>query len=356
MFKQRILGLEIGNSNIKLLECRKKGENLIVEKSKILKTPSQAISDGIIIDTFKVCDLIENELRKNNYRARDLAIVIKSSEIITRDIRMDKMPAKDLNDIMKLQYHEYLLVDTSEYQITHKVVGEVESGDTEEQEVLIVAAPNRLLNPLIEIADRLKLKIKLINISSDAVSNLFDADNFLMDMKEEEALVIDIGGKSTSVTIISGGVGVLSKDINFGLEELDNMITGHFGSKQIGDLERFKSKYGAIYEDDEDDNNDDIYGKFISKSLKPMIDHKLAPEIRRLLQFHFSRGRKGAIERAYIIGGGAGIKNIDKYMSDLLEIPCTAGINLDMTKVISDEEIQSKSEYFANILGLMSEF
>jgi len=47
MFKQRILGLEIGNSNIKLLECRKKGENLIVEKSKILKTPSQAISDGI---------------------------------------------------------------------------------------------------------------------------------------------------------------------------------------------------------------------------------------------------------------------------------------------------------------------
>lgn len=350
---KRILGLEIGNSNIKLLECRIKGNRYFVEKSKIIKTPAETISDGVIWDINKIYQLLNKELKEGKYRAKDLAIVIESHEIITRNIRMDKMPAKDMKAILELQYHEYLLVDISQYQVTHKVVGEVESSDEVEQEVLIVAAPNKLLDPLLEIADKLRMRLKSINISSDSVANLFSEDSFLLDMQEESAMVIDIGGVSTTVTVISEGVGVLNKNIRFGLTELDQLIYNQFGSKQIGDIERFKQKYGGIYEEDPYAEG---YSKFISDSVKPMIEHKLAPDIRRLLQFHFSRGKHEQIEKIYITGGGAGLKNIDKYMSEILGIPCSAGIKLDITQIEAAQEVHSKNEYFANILGLISQF
>ena len=350
---KHILGLDIGNSNIKLLECKLKGNRYFVEKSKIIMTPDETISDGVIWDTNKIYQLLDKEFKERKYKSKDLAIVIESNEIITRNIRMDKMPAKDMKAILELQYHEYLLVDISQYQVTHKVVGEITTPDGIEQEILIVAAPNKLLDPLIEIADKLRMKLKSINISSDSVANLFHEDSFLLDMQEESAMVIDIGGASTIVTVISEGVGVLNKNIRFGLRELDQLIYNQYGSKQIGDIERFKEKYGGIYEEDPYGEG---YSQFISSSIKPMIEHKLAPDIRRLLQFHFSRGKHDQIERIYITGGGARLKNIDKYMSEILGIPCSAGIKLDITQIEAGQEVHSNNEYFANILGLISQF
>lgn len=350
---KRILGLEIGNANMKLLECRLKGHQYIIEKSKIIETPPESISDGIIWDISRICHILEGEIKKGKYKSKNLAIVIKSSEIITRDIRMDKMPAKDMKAILELQYHEYLLVDITQYQITYKVVRDVEKEEGLEQEILIVAAPNKLLDPLIEIADKLKMKIKSINISSDAVANLFREDSFVMDMREESAMVVDIGAVVTTVTLISDGVSVLSKNIGFGLQELDPLILNHFGSKQIGEIEKFKDKYGGVF----DENHDvDLYSRFISEKVKPMLEHKLLAEIRRLLQFHFSRGQHEQIEQIYLIGGGAGLKNIDQYMGELIGIPCSLGIKLDMTQIESNLEVQSKSQHFANILGLISQF
>lgn len=349
---KRILGLEIGNSNIKLLECRQKGGKIFVEKSNIIRTPRESITNGIIWDFNEIYKVLNKEIKEQKYKSEELAIVIKSTDIITRYIRMDKMPPKDMKAILELQYHEYLLVDISEYQVAYKVVGEITDGDSVEQEILIVGAPDKLINPLIEIGEKLKMRIKTINIGSDAISNLFKEDGFIMDMKEESAMVVDIGAISTTVTIISDGVGVLSKDIRMGLQELDSKIINHFGSRQVGDIDDFKEMHGGIFEEDITGN---VYQQYMSAKIKPMLENSLAPEIRRLLQFHFSRSKYKKIEKLYIIGGGASIKNIDAYMSDLLGISCAAGIALDITQIDFQAKLQSQSEYFANILGLISE-
>lgn len=348
---KRILGLEIGNSNIKLLESRRKGHQRFVEKSSIIPTPADTIVDGIIKDPERVYQVIEKEIKDHKYRSKELAMVIKSSEIITREILMDKMPPKDMKAILELQYLEYLLVDISEYETTYKILGEVTIDGEVKQEVLIVAAPNTLINPLIDLGDKLKMKIKSININADAVASLFKEDSFMMDMQEESALVLDIGGASTTATIISDGVGVLTKDIDFGLKSLDVMISTQFASNQIKDMEWFKEKHGGIYEED---GKEDIYGQFMSTILKHMLKQKLIPEIRRLMKFHLSRGKHNPLEKIYMIGGGARLKNIDAYMGELLQIPCVADIHVDETQVDLTGEIESRC--FANILGIISQF
>ena len=307
-----MLGLEIGSCNIKLLESRKKNHHYTIEKSAIIPTPEGTIIDGTIRDTHQLSQILKKEIKTNQYRAKNLAIVIDSSEIIRREIRVEKMPAHDLKSILELQYQEYLQVDISDYQVTYKVMGQVEKDHISQQEILIVAAPKKILHPLVEIADSLKLKIRSINIGSDSVANLFHEDSFTVDMKEQEAMVLDIGGHSTAVTLISAGLGVLNKDIKFGLRDIT-----------LGNT-------------------------------KAILEQKVAAEIRRLLQFHFSRGRQDSIEKIYITGGGAHIEHIDHYMTQILGIPCVAGISLDITQIEANQEIKENGAYFANILGLIS--
>lgn len=351
---KRILGLEIGNSNIKLLECvQKKGGRLIIEKAERVPTPEGAISDGIIHDVEKVYEAIYTELKNNRYKAKNIMAIIKSSEIITRDIRMDAMPKKDMDVILKLQYQEYLLVDISQYQVTYKVVRELLDTEQKQQELLIVAAPNTVIFPLLELADKLKMRMRSINIASDAITNLFSNDNQITYPRDQDIMIIDIGGESTTATIISEGVGVLNRDIPFGMDAINSLMIREFNSKNLDNIDKFKEKYLVIYLND---NELDEYGQYINSMIKQMLEYQLVSEIKRLLQFHFSRSKNNSIHKVHIIGGGAYLKNIDKYLTNILDIQCISGIKLDLVQVEFDEEFEKQSAYFANILGLITEF
>jgi len=348
-----ILGLEIGHSNIKMLECRQKNGELIIEKAQIIPTPKGAILDGIINDVQQIYDVIDKEIKNKRYRSKNVVMVIKSSEIITRDIMKPAMPKKDMDAILSLEYQEHLLVEVSQYQVTYKVLKEVVEGNQEKQEIQIVAAPNTIISPLLEVADKLKMRVRAINIASDAITNIFSIDSEMIVTNEDDIMVIDLGGKATTVTIVSKGVGVLNRDIPFGLDSINELLAKEFGSSDPDIIEKFKIQYAGIYDEDDEIS---IYGQHISTILKPMIQYQLIADIRRLLQFHFSRNKSNKIEKIYIIGGGAYLKNIDKYMSQLLEIPCVLGVELNLNKVKPPIEFQEEGAYFTNVLGLVSDF
>ncbi|HHX62085.1 MAG TPA: type IV pilus assembly protein PilM [Epulopiscium sp.] len=352
---QYILGLEIGNANIKLLECRKQGMQLMIEKSRIIPTPEGIVCDGIIMDSESIYNIINEEIKKGKYKSKDIVAVIKSSEIITRDIRMDEMPKKDMEAILALQYQEHLLVDIEAYQVTYKVVQKAQETQVEgqEQELLIVAAPNKIIYPLLDVATRLKMRMRSINIASDAITHLFLKESPITAINEHEIMVIDIGGTSTTVTIVSDGIGVLNRDIPFGLDAINPLMTREFGTKNTEAIETFKTQYAGIYEDEIEDEQ---YGQYISSVIKPMIQYQLVAEIQRFLQFHFSRGKNKAIEKIYMIGGGSYLKNIGKYVTDLLGIPCVSGIELNQTHIQGDAEFEKQSAYYINILGIVNEF
>ena len=310
-----IIGLEIGHSNIKLLECRYKYGQLIIEKAHKIPTPEGAISNGIIHDVQQIYEVIKKEIKNNKYRSKDIVAIIKSSEIITRDIHMPVMPKKDMDIILPLQYQDYLLVELSQYQVTYKVVGEVMGIDQMQQEVLIVAAPNKIIFPLLEVASKLKMRVKSINIASDAVTNIFFKHNGITIIEEEEIMVVDVGGKSTTVTIVSEGVGVLNKEILIGMDSVDPLSICELG-----------------------------------------LENTLVFEIKRFLKFYFSRSKKNAIEKIYIIGGGAYLNSINQYMTSMLNIPCVSGIELDSNLVKFSQDFEDESAYFANLLGIINEF
>ncbi len=346
-----ILGLEVGNANIKLLECRRQGKQLVIEKSQILPSTKGAVRDGRIMKIEEIYKKISETIKKEKYKSKEILAVITSSEIITRDIKIDVMPEKDMHAILALQHQEHLLVNIEAYQVTYKV-GKKIIHEGEKQEVLIVAAPNKIIFPLIDLAKRLKMRMRSINIAPDAIANLFLQTNFIIGV-EEEMMIVDIGGNSTTITIVSDGIGVLSRDIAFGMNTINPLIIDEIATEDAKEIEAFKIKNLEIYDYEIGEVGS---GQGINNAVKSIIGHKLVLETQRFLQFHYSRKNKNVLKKVYIVGGGAYLKNIDKYMTRSLGVTCVAGIELDNAWLRYGDGFEKKSAYYANILGLVSEF
>ncbi len=299
-----ILCLEIADANINLLEYRHERGQLIIEKAARIATPKKAVVDGMMTDTQKLVKAIKAEIKANKYRAKNMIVVIKSSEIIIRDILMPVMAKRDLDTILSFQYQDYLLGDLSDYQTTHRLMEKILEDNVTKQKVRIVAAPNKIISPLIAIANELKKKVRVINIASEAVVNIFSKHNGITVIEEDEILVIDVDQVSAVVTVVSKGLGKLSKYISFGSDCLSELVA----------------------------------------------------EIKRFLQFYSLHYEGHKVEKIYMIGEEAYSARVSEAITKGLKLPCQSGLQLALGQVQCCQRFQEESAYYAKVLGMVNEF
>ena len=72
-----MLGIEIGNFNTKLLVGEKK--NKFFGKRLMINTPSNVITNGKIIDINSLADVINETLKRNNIKEKQVCFTISSS-------------------------------------------------------------------------------------------------------------------------------------------------------------------------------------------------------------------------------------------------------------------------------------
>lgn len=327
-----ILGIEIGSSNIKLVEVKKKGATLVVQKFSLLNTPEDAISNGVISKMEPIQKVITQALKENKYRARKTVAVVQSNAIIIRNAVMEKQPEKVIRQLLELKGEDYLPISQGQYQIDFKILREIEEKETVKEELLLVAAPNAIIFPIANLIKNLKLVPVQISIPSEAVESVFGGRNRMVYDSPEGVLVLDIGGKNTTVTIICQGRAILTRTIEFGVSSISEVLE-------------------KAYEKPSDSEEQD---KYLSELIRPQIEYNIISEIERILQFYYSNYNMGNIKKIYLIGGGANIKGLRAYMRDALNIP-TEKFNAFNTVIERQGiEFESYSRFYVNILGAIN--
>lgn len=329
-----ILGIEIGSSNIKIIEVSRRAALLVVHKFSMIETPVGSINNGTIVDSEMLKKVIASELTRNKFKAKKVVCVIQSSSILIRNVTMDKQPDKIIKDILAVKLNEYLPVEQSQYQVDYKVVRTFEEDGKEKNELSLVAAPNSIIMPLASLMKALKLTPILINISSEAVGNVFGGARRLVYDSAENVVVLDVGGVSSSVTIVSGGQAVLSRYIDFGVEQINHAIEDV--QKRSSLLEKEKS--------DEE----------IFEMIRPQIEYNIISEVERILQFYYSNFNNGLLKKVYLVGGGASIKGLRSYIRDALNIPTDKLKEFNTVSEAQGIEFEPYRRFFVNILGAIN--
>lgn len=328
-----LLGIEIGNTNIKIIEAVKHGTTLMVKRFSLLQTPSDCINNGVISNSNAIKKVIAKELRAKKYKAKKVVVVIQSSNIIIRNVMMEKQPEKMIEQLIEIKTEDFLPIERAHYQIDFKIIEEVEEEGVIKNKLMLVAAPNVVVLPVASLMKSLRLIPVSITIPSEALQSIFNSQTGMIYETGDSILVLDFGGKSTTVTIIAGGEVCLTRLIEFSVENLSEKL-------DEAQISMFKS-------DEEQD-------EYFAEVIMPQIEYNIVSELERILQFYYSSYGNNSIKKIYLIGGGANIKGIREYIRDALNIPTEKVSCFESIQEVPNIGFEDYTRFFVNSLGAIN--
>lgn len=328
-----LLGIEIGNTNIKIIEAVKHGTTLMVKRFSLLQTPSDCINNGVISNSNAIKKVIAKELRAKKYKAKKVVVVIQSSNIIIRNVMMEKQLEKMIEQLIEIKTEDFLPIERAQYQIDFKIIEEVEEEGVIKNKLMLVAAPNVVVLPVASLMKSLRLIPVSITIPSEALQSIFNSQTGMIYETGDSILVLDFGGKSTTVTIIAGGEVCLTRLIEFSVENLSEKL-------DEAQISMFKS-------DEEQD-------EYFAEVIMPQIEYNIVSELERILQFYYSSYGNNSIKKIYLIGGGANIKGIREYIRDALNIPTEKVSCFESIQEVPNIGFEDYTRFFVNSLGAIN--
>jgi len=328
-----MLGIEIGNNTIKLMEVSKSNNRIMVENFALVNTPKGSVDNGIITDIDVIHSVISSTLKEKRFRAKKAVMIVESSLIITRNIDVEKQNEKNIKQLIKMRSEEYLPVDTENHQFDFSVIKEFQDEDVKKLSILLVAVPNSIVYPMLNLASKLKIQVKSMTIPSDAIANVFSDG--------EGVIVVDMGSKSTTATILNEGRAALGRYISVGLEEIRN-------ERSAG------QKKSSINLNGEESDDEAAATAEADDYFKPQIESDIISEIDRLIQFYYSRKESKRIQKAYIVGGGASVGELTHYMKEALHIPVEKLTSIGFVSDRSNQGFEKVTPLFANLVGAIN--
>lgn len=321
---EKYLILEIGNYNTKMIEVEAHSSKIIVNKGFIVATPEEALDDDVVVNSKELVDVIKEKIQEDKITSRYVTISLSSKDIITRELSVPKMNSRDMISFIKVNSKELFPVDLDDYTL-----GYVSMSKEEKNKLLIIAIPNEIIIPYIDITQKLGLVLKSINFSGFELYNLID---FELGKSAGTYAVIDLGSKNTNFIIVSRGNLMYNRVLKVGSDDVTKAIADKFKCT-LTKAEKIKRDYNSVITEGSLKPTDDVY--VVANIFKDVLGGMLS-DISNLVDFYNTNHFKSMISKVYIIGLATKISGISEYVESTLGIE-TEKIR-EFERVVFDEK------------------
>ncbi len=392
------LSLDIGFSQIKLVVGNVLGSKINVKKALVFDTPENTIEDGRILDVEALAEAVKTKLLARRIKTKDAIITINSTAIISREVVMPKAKENEIKSIIDMESEQYFPVNLDSYKVDFKVIEEITVDKSTQYKILVVAIPASIIERYIELIEACGLtpikldflgnsfsKIISNELFRDAKSkgvsfgfkdkslkgisskNMTKKDKLIEDQsnsnKSEEnstmsearinrsVVLLDIGAKTTSVTIVSNGVLQFSRIIMYGGVQMTNAIADRL-QLSFDEAEGVKKALERLVTTGEEELEDER-SLDISTAIKS-VALILIDDVLKYLEFYKSRATGNHIDQIYIAGGTSHINGLEIYLRDSLGVPVMKWDSMKSVRVAgakSKEEIDLK--YYVGCIGAL---
>lgn len=312
--QKSVLGIDIGNFNIKIVETINNNGKMEILNYAIGKTPENSINDGKITDFEKIKETVKALLAGNFIKTKQVIGLVSSSALVTREVNVPKMKESDITKYILLDSQQYFPMDVENYVLDFKIINEIEGAEGSEYTILLAAIPDLIINDYVKLFDALKLDLVAIDIVPNVLSKY--CINYLSGGANNTIALIDLGDETSTVNIVSNGVLEFSRMIPSGSGGITQNLANTFGFG-LKEAEDYKIKNAEIVIDTDTTQN---LSNNISEIIKPILDSTVS-QINKYFEFFYSRNTSNKINNIYISGGGSLLKGLDKYFQIMFNIP-----------------------------------
>ena len=298
-----IIGLDIGSSAVKLVRLRRLKEGYQLQNVGMLPLPAEAIVDNTLMDSSSVVETVRQLIRDLKIKSKEAACSISGNSVIIRKISLPSMPVEELEDQIQWEAEQYIPFDINDVNVDFQILSP-DDQDTSKMNVLLVASKKDIIDDYQTVFAEAGLKLVVMDVDAFAVQNAFET-NYPTEQNEVVALV-NIGASIINLNIVSGGVSLLTRDVQMGGNLYTEEIQKQFG---LNDQEAEQKK---LSDTDSDGQLKDILLR---------VNETIAQEIRRSLDFYHSTAGEGRISKVYLSGGAAKTSLLLEAVQRRLSLP-----------------------------------
>jgi type IV pilus assembly protein PilN len=336
----KILGIEVGDSLIRICETELKSKNPKIYKSFSVETPENIINDGILTVTGELIDLLKSSLKENHIMTKQVIFSVSSTKIASREILIPEIKENRIRDMLETNASDYFPVDISKYSLSYSILDSVTAESVAKKlKLLVLATPKQIMESYRELASGCGLKLVAVDYSGNSI---FQA--IRQQCTSGVEMVVKVDEKATFLMILKEGKLLMQRTVAYGIDEtiaLVSEMNGNLSYKET--IELLRTEDQIVTEPSEVLSGEDgIRKRRVTESLEYLIKG-----INRVLDYHNSRNPAEAVQQIGVTGIGGELKNFDILLANEL------GIH---TKVLKGMEGSNVAKAFADSNSYFGEF
>ncbi|MDD5032758.1 MAG: type IV pilus assembly protein PilM [Candidatus Pacebacteria bacterium] len=353
---QRVIGIDIGSSSVKIVQLKKEKEKAILETYGELATGPYAnrpIGQNAQLSEEAAVSMIMDLAKESGAGAKDaiVSIPVKSSFLTTIKIPLVE-GGKNMNEMIGFEARKYIPVPLNEVDLDWWVLdaGSDETGEEEQQllssggktekkqmvEVLLAAIQREVIMKYQHIISKAGMKVKAfeIEVFSEWRSSIF--------RQTAPFMLIDLGASSTKISVIDKGALRMTHAVDKGGQAITTAIANSL-KISFERAEEMKQEIGLSPRPE--------YREFVN-----VMETVLSFIFAESKQMSLAYGRKygNSVSKIVLIGGGALLKGItDMAVKNLgVEVSLADPFSKTEYPLFLQESIKQISPVFAVATGL----
>ena len=306
-----VLGVDIGTASIKAVELGKRGEEFelknysILETSKYLTQANQAIQTSSLKISREVgTDLLKTLIREMKPKTN---LAVASLPLFAGFVTVIELPIlskEETERAVMFQARQYIPIPIEQVAVEWYPIERFETSHGRRyQRVLLIGIPKEIIERYKDIFKEAGLK--LISLEIESFSLLRAVEKFITDVP---VIVVDIGAQSTNTMILERKSVKMLDQTDYSGIYITQALSKSLDISMIRaeDLKRRKG-IGGLGRDAE-----------LSTLLLPFLD--VIIQETRHVKDSFERKYGTPVERLMLVGGGANLKGLDKYVARQLGV------------------------------------
>ena len=325
MFKDMI-SVDMGNKFIKIMVGNKKR----IFKAESIAVPQHSPNDETAGDMEAAYKIIKNFIERNNVLTKDICFMIHGSDIIIRHVDIPIMSYSKMKENVIWEISQYLPELGKNHYIDYEIVDKIVTKEKKIYKVMVVAAPKYTVDNLVRFSKKLGLNLKYIDISANCVARVFKR-MYMLNKNLRSIGIIDVGSRSSRIIILDKGDLFFEREVDFGISDIVNEISAFFNKNKKESYDYFINNFSL---NDKRQQND------MQKRIKDMLDNAIS-NFQRVIAFYNSGKSNKKLNQIYLIGAGAEIYGIEKYVQNIM--------GTEVRSIKSADELNTKCSFPVNL-------
>jgi type IV pilus assembly protein PilM len=305
------LGIDIGDSSLKMVELVKKGKKIVLNNygfsEDLGKTDKLTSTD----DVEYVAKLINKVKKDIGITAASASVSLPSFSVFSSVINLYNVNKKNIAEHVNEEAKKVIPLPLDEMVLDWKVIpaeNEDPNNPSNNTKIFLTGSPKKLIKKYINIFNA--AKINLVSLETETFSLI----RSLLGNDKSTVMIVDLGANSTDICVVKESIPYLNRSINVSGNTITEAISQKLGvAMDKASQLKFDLGVAALGE------NQIAVPQIIMTAVSPIIN-----EIKYMIDL-FETSNNEKVEKIILSGGGSMLINLANYLENTLNIQVIIG-------------------------------